>query len=114
MCALLSSCTSIPDVGTRVFVYERMHRIQPGNTPEQVQFLLDGPPSAVSAVPHGPDTYELWEYRIGNFLYAETAMILFRNGRVIALPRNGQELLQSLNSAGVVVPMQFWKSNQKT
>ncbi len=106
-------CTAIPDVGTRAYVYDRMNSIRLGNTPEQVQYTLDGPPSYVSAVRQGSDIYELWEYKIGNFLYAETSMILFRNGRVMALPRSGHELIRILNDAGVVAQAEFWESSPK-
>ena len=104
---LFFGCTAIPDAGTRVYVNDRMTGIQLGNAPEQVQSILDGPPHMVSVMQQGPDSYELWEYRVGNFLYAETAMILFKNDRVFALPRSGQELIKILNSAGIIPQAQF-------
>lgn len=106
-------CTAIPDAGTRVYVYERMNRVQNGNTTEQVQYLLSGPPSYVTAMQQGADTFELWEYRIGNFLYAQPALILFKNGRVIALPKNSQEIIGILYSQGVVRDVQFWNNKDQ-
>ncbi len=99
----------IPDATTRAYVFDRMRSIQIGNTPEQVQYTLEGPPHIVSMMPYGPNSYELWEYRLGNFLYAETAMILFKNGRVIALPKTGNELIEALHAEGVISQAQFWK-----
>ena len=93
----LSGCTMIPDATTRVYVYDKVKSIRPGNTPAQVQYLLDGPPTHVSAMRTYSDTFELWEYKVGNFLYSQAPMILFKNQRVIALPKNGFELTQILN-----------------
>ncbi len=106
-------CAMIPDAGTQVYVYEKMRRVQPGNTPEQVVYLLSGPPTYVTALNEGMNTYEVWEYRVGNFLHAETAIIIFKNGRVMALPKNSQELLGNLYSAGVVRDAQFWNNQDR-
>ena len=105
---IFSGCTAIPDAGTRLFIYDQIEGIQLGNTPEQVQYLLDGPPHAVSIIQHGMDLYELWEYRVGNFVHAESVMILFKNNRVLALPGSGYELIQILNLQGIVEQARFW------
>ncbi len=106
--AMVTGCTAIPDVGTRVYVYDQVQSVQPGNTPEQVQYLLNGPPHAVSIMQMGLDMYELWEYRVGNFLHAKGVMILFKNNRVLAIPQNGYELIQVLNAEGIVPQARFW------
>jgi len=113
-CTFLVGCTAIPDVTTRVYVHQGMNSVQVGNTPEQVQYLLNGPPSYVTVIAQGPDTYEVWEYRIGNFLYSETAMIVFLNTRVIAMPRSGHALMIILRDAGLMQPGQLWDSSKKS
>lgn len=106
------ACTSIPELGTRAYVYERLNRVQFGNAPEQVIYLMDGQPSYVTSMAAVPDNYELWEYKVGNFLYAETAMILFKNGRVVALPKSGHELMQILHAGGVLGSSEFWSHKE--
>ncbi len=102
----------LPEAGTQVYVFEKIRRVQSGNTPEQVTYLM-GPPSYVTAMNGASGTFEAWEYRVGNFLHAETAMILFQNNRVIALPKNSQELLGILYSNGIVQNAQFWNHNDQ-
>ncbi len=108
VCVMLSGCSTIPDIGTRVYVYDRVNRVQFGNTADQVIYLLDGQPSYVTTMQQGADTFELWEYQVGNFLNAQAVMILFQNGRVAAIPKNEHELLKTLKGYGLVNDATFW------
>lgn len=104
----LAGCTAIPDAGTRLYVYNKMERIQMGNTPEQVIYLMGSQPDYVSSLKNGADVFDVWEYTVGNFLYSETVVILFKNNRVFALPQSQQDLIGILYSNGVLQGVEFW------
>lgn len=106
-------CTTIPDIGTRVYVYDRLKSVQINNTPEQVIYLMDGQPSYVTSLREGVDVFDVWEYRVGNFLYDRPVVILFRNNRVLALPKSSQELINALYSYGVIRDAQFWDQKNR-
>ncbi len=107
----MAGCTSIPDVGTRVYVYNKMERIQIGNTPEQVIYLMGSQPDYVSSLKNGADIFDVWEYTVGNFLYSETAVLLFKNNRVFALPQSQQDLVGILYSNGILRDVEFWSKD---
>jgi len=109
---VMTGCTAIPDAGTRLYVINKVGRVQIGNTPEQVIYLMDGAPSYVASVRNERDVFDVWDYRVGNFLYAETALILFKNNRVYAFPVNAQDLMGMLYSSGVVPDAQFWSKKE--
>jgi len=104
----LAGCTSIPDVGTRIYVYNKMERVQIGNTPEQVIYLMGSQPDYVSSMKNGADVFDVWEYTVGNFLYSETAALLFKNNRVFAIPQSQQDLIGILYSNGILRDVEFW------
>ena len=108
----MTGCTAIPDAGTRLYVYNKMERIQIGNTPEQVIYLMGSQPDYVSSLKNGSDVFDVWEYTVGNFLYSETAVLLFKNNRVFAIPQSQQDLVGILYSSGVLRDVEFW-SNEK-
>ncbi len=109
---ILSACTAIPDAGTRLYVYNKMDRVQIGNTPEQVIYLMDGQPDYVTSLKSRADVFDIWEYRVGNFLYSETAVLLFKNNRIFAIPQSQQDLIGILYSNGVVLDVQFWNKKE--
>lgn len=111
LAAFMAGCTSIPDVGTRVYVYNKMERIQIGNTPEQVIYLMGSQPDYVSSLKNGSDVFDVWEYTVGNFLYSETAVLLFKNNRVFALPQSQQDLVGILYSNGILRDVEFWSKD---
>ena len=76
-------------------------------------YLLDGPPTHVTSMSKNGNTFDLWEYKIGNFIYSQAPMILFRNGLVIAIPKNGYELTQILNQYQIIEDAQFWTNKDK-
>ena len=109
----LTGCTMIPDATTRAYVYDRVKSIQSGNTTDQVMYLLDGPPTNVTTLQKNSDRFELWEYKVGNFIYSQSPMIFFKNGRVIGVPQNGYELTQILNHYQIIEGAQFWNNQNK-
>lgn len=110
---VIYGCTAIPEAGTRAYVYGQLGSVQIGNTPEQVQYLLNGPPHYVTSLWQGPDAYQVWEYRIGNFLHAETVMIVFKNERVFALPKSARELISIFGSIGLMPQAHFWSQSER-
>ncbi|HRK61373.1 MAG TPA: hypothetical protein PLY88_02345 [Candidatus Omnitrophota bacterium] len=107
----LAGCTAIPDAGTRLYVYNKMERVQIGNTPEQVIYLMGGQPDYVSSLKNGADVFDVWEYTVGNFLYSETAVLLFKNNRVFAIPQSQQDLIGILYSNGILRNVEFWSKD---
>lgn len=105
---VLAGCTSIPDAGTRIYVYNKVARIQANNTPEQVIFLMGSQPDYVSSMKNGVDVFDVWEYTVGNFLYSETVVLLFKNNRVFAIPQSQQDLVGILYSNGILQNVEFW------
>jgi hypothetical protein len=108
---LATGCTVIPDAGTRLYVYNKMDRIQIGNTPEQVIYLMGGQPDYVSSLKNSADVFDVWEYTVGNFLYSETVVLLFKNNRVFALPQSQQDLVGILYSNGILQDAEFWSKD---
>lgn len=106
-------CTAIPSAGTHLYVYDKVKSVQIGNTPEQVIYLMDGEPTTVTALNEGASVFEVWEYRVGNFIYSQSVVVLFKDRRVFALPKSAQELLGVLYASGVVHNAQFWDYKQK-
>lgn len=108
----MTGCTAIPDAGTRLYVYNKMDRIQIGNTPEQVIYLMGSQPDYVSSLKNGADVFDVWEYTVGNFLYSETVVLLFKNNRVFALPQSQQDLVGILYSNGILRDVEFWSKDR--
>lgn len=108
----MTGCTAIPDAGTRLYVYNKMDRIQIGNTPEQVIHLMGSQPDYVSSLKNGADVFDVWEYTVGNFLYSETVVLLFKNNRVFALPQSQQDLVGILYSNGILRDVEFWSKDR--
>lgn len=60
------------------------------------------------------DTVEILIYEMGNYSYSKTQTLFFKNGRLIAVPKNETEMLRFMSLSKMIPPAQFWSLEQSS
>jgi len=66
-----------------------------------------GKPHYTVSFSNGPDVYDVWEYELGNFMYRDAGVLIFKNGYVVAVRRNTFETLKYLEMVKVIPDAEF-------
>lgn len=104
---LFCSCAAAPLV-TEEMIDSKLGNLQLGELSQTAQNKL-GIPDFVMLIPKEEDRIEIWGYHMGNYTYSEWGLLLFKNDRLIAVPRSHYELLQFLSLTRVIERAQLIK-----
>jgi len=110
MIFIFQSCVAVPYV-TEEVINRKLMNLPLGESKEDV-IREFGPAHFVATIPRGEDLIEIFGYQMGNYTYSESGLIIFRNGRVVAAPRDPYEMLKFLYLLRVIDRAHIWKSSE--